>query len=350
MTGCPDEGRYRAYFDESPVAVFVADERGRYVDVNPAACELVGYERAELLSMAIPDLAAGDTEPGRVESFEALRERGAVRTEDTLIHAEGHEVDVLMDAVAVEGDRFVAYCQDITGRKRYEKQVKEQRDGLKMLNQLLRHDVRNDLQVINGYVELARELCEGSSRAYLDTARQHTEHAIDLTNVGRELAEVVLAVEDRLGAVALEPVVDREIEDLRAAHPDATVLRESVPTASVVADDLLGSVLRNLLQNAIQHNDGDEPEVRVVGEDRDDTVVIRVADDGPGIPDDRKEAIFRKGEHGTGSRGTGLGLYLVETLVETYGGDVWVEDREARPASGGSARDGAVFAVELQKA
>lgn len=71
-----------------------------------------------------------------------------------------------------------------------------------------------------------------------------------------------------------------------------------------------------------------------------EAVQIRVADNGPGVPDDRKERIFGRGEKGLDSSRTGLGLYLVQTLIDIYDGAVWVEDND--PV-------GAVFVVELQR-
>jgi signal transduction histidine kinase len=74
--------------------------------------------------------------------------------------------------------------------------------------------------------------------------------------------------------------------------------------------------------------------------ERNDVVVVQIADNGPGVPDEQKNAIFGRGEKGLESEGTGIGLYLVETLVEDYGGDVWVDDADS---------GGAVFSVELPK-
>jgi signal transduction histidine kinase len=65
---------------------------------------------------------------------------------------------------------------------------------------------------------------------------------------------------------------------------------------------------------------------------------VRVADNGPGIPEDQRDEVFGKGEKGLDSPGAGIGLYLVRSLVEIYGGDVWVEDNEPK---------GAVFVVRL---
>ena len=81
-------------------------------------------------------------------------------------------------------------------------------------------------------------------------------------------------------------------------------------------------------------------------------VTIRVADNGPGVTDAAKEDIFGKGGNGLDSDGTGIGLYLVKSLVESYGGDVWVEDREAGDAvdaetPADTTTEGAVFVVEL---
>lgn len=73
----------------------------------------------------------------------------------------------------------------------------------------------------------------------------------------------------------------------------------------------------------------------------DATVVVRIADDGPGIPDSRKREVFGRGEKGLESPGSGLGLYLVDNLVETYGGRGWIEDNEPK---------GSVFCVELRRA
>ncbi len=93
----------------------------------------------------------------------------------------------------------------------------------------------------------------------------------------------------------------------------------------------------NLLTNAIQHGT-DEPVVTVSVTEHDGTVRVRVADNGPGVPDEQKELIFQQGAKRLGSPGAGIGLYLVETVIEGYGGSVQVTDNEPT---------GAVFELQL---
>ncbi|WP_233255292.1 sensor histidine kinase [Haloplanus rallus] len=102
----------------------------------------------------------------------------------------------------------------------------------------------------------------------------------------------------------------------------------------VTADALLGRVFANLLDNAVEHHDGQRPRITVGADPDGDTVRVRVQDDGPGIPERQRERLFEQG----GTRTHGLGLYLVRTLVERYGGSV--ELAETGP-------EGTTFVVEL---
>jgi len=123
-------------------------------------------------------------------------------------------------------------------------------------------------------------------------------------------------------AVRLSVVLEREIENARSTHDNALVrLERPLPDVDVLADDMLESVFRNLLTNAVRHNDKEVPEVIVLVDRHNEGVLVRIADNGPGIPDERKAEIFEQGEMGLDSDGTGLGLYLVDVLVDRYGED-----------------------------
>jgi signal transduction histidine kinase len=99
-------------------------------------------------------------------------------------------------------------------------------------------------------------------------------------------------------------------------------------------------VFRNLLVNAVQHNDKPDPVVEVAATADDETVRVSVADNGPGIAPEQRERLFGEGQKGLESGGTGMGLYLSREIVHGYGGEIRVGDGEL---------GGAVFSVELNR-
>lgn len=233
----------------------------------------------------------------------------------------------------------VTSLDGLVARKQYEQKLKEQRDTLQTLNQVLRHDIRNDLQLIHTSAELATDHVDDDGRDHLATVQECVASAVELTRTTRELAEMLLETDQDTNEIDLAEVLEQQVTEIRASHTDVTIdVEGSIPRTLVTGSEMLGSVFRNLLKNAIQHNDKAHPVVTVAVTKTDDHAEVRIADNGPGIPDSKKAAVFDKGEKGLDSGGTGLGLYLVTSLVETYAGTVWVEDNQP---------EGAVFVVRL---
>jgi PAS domain S-box-containing protein len=472
MTSSTGDSSYHTQIEKAPIGIFEVNPRGEYIDVNEAACDMVGFSEDEILEMSVADLAPEHDDSEEMPNFVEVRKTGHMRTEYQLRHKDGHTVDVIIEAVELEEGRLVAYVQDIskqkeyeealertrdelrqvidlipdpifvknrddeivlsneanaelhgltldeiegirerdieqavenipnfdkyrerertvmetgesttyeeelmsasgnqhvfrttripfttvqqsesavlgyardiTELKEYEQNLEEQRDNLEMLNGVLRHDIRNDLQLVSSYAELLVEECEDEGlREYTTTIQDSANHAIELTRTAREIADVMLSATKEDQQVDLRTTLEKEVSEVQSSYPNAVVTYDTtIPFVTINANDMISSVFRNLLKNAIQHNDKPVAEVTVSATDQDDTVTVRVADNGPGVPDDQKDAIFGKGDRGLESAGTGLGLYLVETLVTNYGGEVWVEDNDP---------EGSVLIVELPK-
>lgn len=225
-----------------------------------------------------------------------------------------------------------------------ETRLKRQRDDLQLLNQVMRHDIRNDLQLVGAYAELLDDHVDEEGKQYLDIIKENTDSAVALTTTVRDLAEVMLREDVDPSRIPLDRVLLQQIEEVRSAYSEAVFTVEgSFPEADVVADEMLSSVFRNLLRNAVQHNDEMPATVTVSAsvDDRRGVVEVTVADNGPGVPESQRDNIFGKGEKGLDSPGAGIGLYLVRSLVEIYGGDVWIEENDPK---------GAVFVVRLRLA
>lgn len=343
----------RAYVvDNLEVGILVLNAEFQIVDANECARSLLGLEEGEIGSDVREVLGAAMAD-GRALERQSTEEGSFVETLDdtvfTLDSPQGpREISVEMaplERVAGElrgsVDNYGLVLRDETSRIRRQRRLEQQAEQLEVLNQVVRHDIRNDLQVVTGYADMIADGVADEHREYVETVLENAQHAVDLTTTAGNMAEVMLSEDDLQQPVALRATLEDELEEVRSTYPDADVTVEGgVPAVEVLASDMLDSVFRNVLKNAVQHNDADVPEVAVSVRDIGDAVEVRVADNGPGVPDDLKESIFGKGEQGLDSEGTGLGLYLVKTLVEGYGGDVWVEDNDP---------EGAVFVVELPK-
>lgn len=345
--------RFQTLIDNLPGVVYrCRNEPGWPMEFVGGDCEsLTGYTAEQLESgdvqweesLTHPD----DKEKVRAEVAQALEAgepfevRYRIQTADgdqRWMWERGRKVPA---PAGTESELLEGFVTEITERKQYERRLEEQRNNLKLLNKVLRHDIRNDLQVVTLYAELLESEIDDEQQEYITRLITNAEHATNLTETARVMADVMLERERDRENIDLKRVLESELDEARLRSDDAAIAVDgSLPSVTVRADEMLHSVFANLLKNAIQHNDKETPEVTVSLTEYSDSVVVEVADNGPGITAERKTAIFGEGEKGLDSEGTGIGLYLVRTLVEDYGGTIRVED---------NAPTGAVFVVELPR-
>ncbi|MDV2480591.1 PAS domain S-box protein [Methanoculleus sp. Wushi-C6] len=206
---------------------------------------------------------------------------------------------------------------------------------------ILTHDIRNADNVANIYADLLSETLSGTEQEYLQKLRASIKKSIEITkNVGtiRKIRE------SRTGLVPID--LDRVIREEIAHYPDTRITYDGLHV-TVLADDLLPEVFTNLIGNAAKHG-GPDVEIAIAVEEGPDeeTVRVSVADTGPGVPDDVKEAIFARFEQGkVRGSGQGLGLSICRMLLFRYGGTIRAEDRLP-----GRPEEGAAFRFTLREA
>lgn len=251
-----------------------------------------------------------------------------------------HPVNVVVNNVAAGSvGGFLIGLYDV--RSRLQRSEIEERKAVQFLNRLLKHGLRNDLQVALGMAEMLEGQVEEEGRRPLSKLKDSVKSA---SNRLEEASTFVKAIQGgrRLDKtpVHLGDAMDEVVAETEERFPDAEVAVEGDTDIYVEGGDPLPYVFDNLLTNAVKHNDKETPRVEVSFDDRGDSVMVNVADNGPGVPEDMKGAIFGRGNKGDESTGSGMGLYLIDNLVSAYGGDIWVEDNEP---------EGSVFRVELQR-
>ena len=119
------------------------------------------------------------------------------------------------------------------------------------------------------------------------------------------------------------------------------------PAHKVKADSLFELMILNILTNATKNDPKDDVLIDISTKDiASKNILLSISDHGQGISLDEREGIFeRYGEFRKKGKGSGLGLFIIKTLVERYNGKVWIENTVA-----GDYRKGTTFKIELQKA
>jgi PAS domain S-box-containing protein len=337
------------FHDSLQDAIYVFDADGVLVDANARVGDVSGKPTDELLGETLESLLDNYGANDSVDQARAAYDRIAsgaaegARATFELRNADGDAVHVDARFSRYDG-HVVAVLRNLEAVRERERELESLSEQLEVLNRVLRHDIRNDMNVVHGWLtELDAHVDDAGADA-LSNVRDAVSHTIALTSEARDLAEVLTVGGDMpVEPVPLDVVLHRQAEKTREKYPHATVVVDGkVPAVSVVANQMLSSVFDNLLGNAIVHNDRNEPTVTISVETADaDAVAVRVADDGPGISEALRSSLFGRGEKGVDSPGTGMGLYLVDKLVAGYGGTVDVEDNDPR---------GTAFVVTLDRA
>ncbi|ACV47627.1 MULTISPECIES: sensor histidine kinase [Halomicrobium] len=213
---------------------------------------------------------------------------------------------------------------DITERERDRRELQRQNERLEEFASVVSHDLRNPLQVLRGAFEGARETGDPSHFDRGERALDRMETLIDdVLSLARQGQPI-----DETEPISLASLAASCWEVIEAGDADLVVETD----LDLVADpDRFRQLLENLFRNAVEHG-GDDVTVRVGR--LPDGNGFYLADDGPGIPVDEREAVFESG-YSTTDGGTGFGLAIVSEIVDAHGWEITVSGRAADDAPDG---------------
>jgi len=321
--------RHRDIVQRLEDPIMLQDREGRFELVNEALCEFAGLPASDLAGrdeyLFMDDAAAETIEQRKSEvidteapvrysispEFERSGKEAVFRTSRYPYY---DETDELAGTFAI--------CRDVTD-------LEERTRQLRVLDNILRHNLRNDLTVIRGLADRIRAQSSGEPA---ETAAQIVSHADNLMTTGEKSRSIteLLGEEPDTRPIDIAPLARSVAEGISAERPAALIDVDAPEHATADTTFKFREAIEELVTNAIDHSDREAPSVEIRVRTTEDTVEARVIDDGPGIPEMDRDVLVTGQAIDDLYHGSGLGLWLVYWIVERSGGSISVTDAEPR--------------------
>ena len=314
---------------------FIARMRidGTLIYASPACRALVGYASEELIGRSMFDFFyPADVEPAHREIAAAAASGAAVTMSYRFRNKAGEYVwlestlRVFPDSATEEPAEVVTVSRDVSERKRVERMRQD-------LVAMVSHDLKNPLTAVLGFAEILRDLEPDDAQRdeFLARIEANAHSALSLAMNFVDASQIDSGmIEPRLEPIFLNEIVEHVLRHqesrARLKHIDLEVKLDRGAPMALLDRRLIDRVIANLVNNAIKFSPA---KTRVVVETAalNGSVHVRVRDQGPGIPAKQRDKLFQRFSE-MGSRradSTGLGLFIVKTLVDAQGGAVTVD-------------------------
>ncbi len=350
------ESRLKSLFDHVPVGLYRTTPDGTILDANPALVEILGFSEKEQLLERKASSFYVDPAARRIWEATVAREAVVTGVQAEFRRKNGKKIWVEMNTRAIrDADGTVLFYEgslkDITERKKAELEILTSQRRAEFLVDLMAHDLNN----INQGIMLSLEILENDdsisepTKEKVSSALAQVERSAELIgNVKR--FQMLDAEPLSLSTRDLAPAFFAAVHAVERAFPQKTLLLTTNIQEKqyfVTCDGFLTELFFNLLHNALKADQSEIVKIEVHAEPKngDSIIKVQIMDQGPGIPDSEKKRIFaRYSERHEGVRGSGIGLTLVQRIINRYGGKIWVEDRVK-----GKYSQGANFVILLPR-
>ncbi|WP_246982331.1 PAS domain S-box protein [Halorientalis marina] len=313
--------RQRNLVRNVPVGVFrvALDEGRRLLQANPALVSMLGADGTDdLVGRSVAEFYHdSDLEP---RIADRLDDEGTITFETQFETLAG---DVFWGRVTTvrqtdDAGRPIAdgVIEDITTRKHRQRQ-------LRVVDRILRHNIRNDVSVISGYATYLDEKPDVSAAEPIRAIRDRSRKLLRTAEKGHVVVDVLSNGGDPV-TFDVVPDIEGSVERLRETHEGAVIETTLPDAAAVSALREIDLALYELVENSIVHHEG-TPTIGIAVATADDGVQIRINDDGPGIPQREYEILSGTEDVDPLSHGSGMGLWLVHWIVRLSGGDIAFE-------------------------
>jgi len=319
--------RFESLFNSIRDPIVVTDTEGRITNCNPGFSQLFGYELDTIEGDSLATLLTADGELDTLLSAECA-------SQDTIPRSRTVDYEKKSGQV-FPGESSVSYLQDyedsVIGFVDHIRDVSEReknRQQLQVMDRVLRHNIRNEMNVIMGRAEFIQ--AEGSTEIRSQAARilETSEEFVELAAKQQTITTLLTESSER-ERYDVVPAVASAVSAIREQYPEATVSTTLPESCPVTATREVGRAVRELIDNAVTHSETVFPAVDLTVRRGDDVAEIEVSDNGPGIPDLEWKVLTREVEIGPLYHGSGLGLWLVNTIVRQSDGRLLVDENDA---------------------
>lgn len=345
------EARWRSVFESAAAGMVIISPEGKFLEVNPWLCRLLGYSEGEMSGRMVTDFVHPDDREQTL-AFYANANAGdcpTIHTEKRYLCRDGHTIWGHASVSCVRDDRQQPlYCigliQDISGRVQSEEELRRAIRELDSFVRTVSHDLRSPLTPIIGFAQLLKETY---GQRLDDDAKYYLEAIIRQGNRMSALLEDLLALA-RIGHVERSTVA-AELADIVSSvvvmkgsqlHAAGMTVTVAPLPATRLPPTLLTQLFDNLIGNAIRYSGRPGP-IEIDGERIGNRLRLTVRDHGRGIPPEERSRIFElfyRCSETSEQEGTGVGLATVQKIAQLFDGSVRVEE-----TPGG----GCTFIIEL---
>jgi PAS domain S-box-containing protein len=322
---------YRKAMDEATVGITITDARqadNPLVYVNREFERLTGLDSVDVLGRNPRFPQSPRTDPDTVAGIRRAVENGeSISVELLNQSSDGTEWHNALDISPVHQDgeltHFLGFQRDITD-------THAQQNQLAVLDRVLRHNLRNRLNVVLGHAEA---LADGASTdaipIHAGTICKTAGELLDLSDKTRRFRAAIEADTDSAVTADLVPILQDSLTTVAEEYPSA-VFEHTIPErAQIQSKEAVRFALTELLSNAVDHSDQQTPQVSLSVSETENELWIQIVDDGPGIPAAERQAFTDTTETPT-DHAIGIGLWLVRWAVDSTGGELEYEDAEPR--------------------
>lgn len=357
----PDK-RYREIIENIEDGYFEVDLHGNFTYINDYICRYLGFSKKQLIGKSYTSMLNKNTYKEVYKIFNLVYKNNLPKGtfESKVIRNDGQErtfegTFYLRYDTSGKKVGFYGFSRDITEQKesvqklkKSEEKYREAYNRAELYKDLFYHDINNILSNIKLSIDISEKYLNepGKEREIKDLyelIKGQFERGTKLITNVRKLSNLE-NLEKSLKSVKAIKILEEAIifvQNSRSSNDINIRISSSEKKIITRANEFLIDVFDNLLINAVNYNENPKKEVLIkisrISKENIKYIKFEFIDNGIGISDKRKEVIFQEGfSKEKGSKGMGFGLTLVKKIIESYKGEIWIEDRVKGDYSHGS--------------